>query len=98
MSDQNKKQSQKMAAHLNPSTMVSLYDYLGSAAGAELGKQVAEYAKIRKVVVGNRVVENPKYKGIILTYMPEFLDEFFKVKSVIGTNRSQNNTFQSNIL
>jgi hypothetical protein len=98
MSDQLKKQSQKMAAHLNPSIMVSLFDYLGSAAGAELGKQVAEYAKIRNVVVGSRYVKNLKYKGIILTYMPEFLDEFFKVKSVIGTNRSQNNTFQSNIL
>jgi hypothetical protein len=98
MSDQNKKQSQKMAAHLNPQTMVSLFDYLGGAAGAELGKQVAEYAKIRNVVVGSRYVKNLKYKGIILTYMPEFLDEFFKVKSVIGTNRSQNNTFQSNIL
>ena len=78
--------------------MVSLYDYLGRAAGSELGKQVADYAKIRKTVVGSRQVKNPKYKGTILTYTPEFLDEFFKVKSVIGTNRSKNNTFQSNIL
>jgi hypothetical protein len=67
--------------------MVSLYDYLGHAAGPELGKQVAEYAKIRKTVVGNRQVKNPKYKGTILTYLPEFLDEFFKAKAVIGTNR-----------
>jgi hypothetical protein len=67
--------------------MVSLYDYLGKAAGAALGKQVAEYAKIRKTVVGSRQVKNPKYKGVILTYLPEFLDEFFKVKSIIGTNR-----------
>jgi hypothetical protein len=78
--------------------MVSLYDYLGHAAGSALGKQVAEYATIRKTVVGSRQVKNPKYKGTILTYTPEFLDEFFKVQSVIGTNRSKNNTFQSNIL
>ena len=67
--------------------MVSLYEYLGHAAGPALGKQVAEYAKIRKAAFGSRQVKNPKYKGTILTYTPEFLNEFFKVKSVIGTNR-----------
>jgi hypothetical protein len=70
--------------------MISLFDYLGHPAGPELGKQVAEYAKIRKAAVNSRYVESPKYKGAILTYMPEFLDEFFKAKSVIGTNRSIN--------
>jgi len=67
--------------------MVSLYDYLGRAAGSELGKQVAEYAKIKQAPSSQRHVENPRYKGLIQLYQREFLDEFFKVKSVIGTNR-----------
>jgi hypothetical protein len=78
--------------------MVSLYDYLGRAAGAELGKQVAEYAKIRNQRFETRTVVNPRYSGEIMLYEKTFLDEFFKAKSVIGTNRSQNNTFQSYIL
>ena len=67
--------------------MMSLYDYLGRAAGSELGKQVAEYAKIRKTAFDVRQVKNSKYAGLILLYKKEFLDEFFKVKAVIGTNR-----------
>lgn len=67
--------------------MLSLYDYLGHAAGKELGKQVAEYAKIKQVPKSQRYVENPAYKGIVYLYTREFLDEFFKLKAVIGTNR-----------
>jgi hypothetical protein len=67
--------------------MVSLYDYLGKAAGAELGKQVAEYAKIRKQKYHTRTVSNSRYSGEIMLYERSFLDEFFKVKAVIGTNR-----------
>ena len=74
--------------------MISLYDYLGHAAGAELGKQVAEYASLRKAKFETRKVTNPRYTGRVMLYERSFLDEFFKVQSVIGTNRSQNNTFQ----
>ena len=78
--------------------MVSLFDYLGHPAGSELGKQVAEYASLRKAKFDTRKVTNPRYTGRVMLYERSFLDEFFKVKSVIGTNRSQNNTFQSYIL
>jgi len=67
--------------------MLSLYDYLGHAAGPELGKQVAEYAKIKQTPHSERYVENSRYKGMVMLYKKEFLDEFFKVQSVIGTNR-----------
>lgn len=87
MSDQLTEQNSKTAASLKPVNMMSLFDYLNKPAGAELGKQVAEYAKIRKTTIGSRTVNTPKYKGNILTYTQEFLDEFFKTKSVIGTNR-----------
>lgn len=68
--------------------MVSLYEYLGHAAGSELGKQVSEYAKIKQAPRSQRQVENPKYKGFIQLYPRELLDEFFKVQAIIGTNRS----------
>jgi hypothetical protein len=78
--------------------MLSLYDYLGKAAGTDLGKQVADYAAYKKAKIETRDVSNPRYTGKVMLYEKSFLDEFFKIQSVIGTNRSQNNTFQSNIL
>lgn len=64
--------------------MISLFDYLGKPAGPELGKKVNEYSQIRKAKTGLRYVENPKYKGKILLYEKEFLDEYFKVESIIS--------------
>jgi hypothetical protein len=67
--------------------MISLYDYLGKAAGAELGKQVADYAAFKKAKFETREVVNLRYTGKVMLYEKSFLDEFFKVQSVIGTNR-----------
>ena len=71
--------------------MVSLFDYLGTPAGANLGKSVAEYAKIRKAKFQRREVSNKKYTGKIMMYEKEFLDEFFQVESLF-TNSSKNYT------
>jgi len=57
--------------------MKSLYEYLGRAAGAELGKQVAAAAGKQNVEIASHYVENVKYKGEILKYPVEFLDEYF---------------------
>jgi hypothetical protein len=57
--------------------MVSLYDYLGRAAGPELGKRVAAAAASKNIVFGSRQVENKSYTGEILLYPKSFLDEFF---------------------
>lgn len=64
--------------------MISLYDYLGKAAGSELGKQVNAYAYIRQAETGLRHVENPVYKGKIMLYTKEFLDEFFLVQKIFN--------------
>lgn len=64
--------------------MISLYDYLGKAAGSELGKQVNAYAYIRRAETGLRYVENPVYKGKIMLYTKEFLDEFFLVQKLFS--------------
>ncbi len=65
-----------------PNKMLSLFDYLGHAAGKELGDKVAKYARIRKVKHSIRYVANPKYCGPVMLYDKEFLDEYFQAKQV----------------
>lgn len=60
--------------------LISLYDYLGYAAGSELGKQVATAATKAKEKIGRREVSNTRYKGEVLLYRREFLQEYFKTK------------------
>ena len=57
--------------------MMSLYDYLGYAAGSELGKEVAETAVALKETIQRKYVTNTRYKGEILMYRREFLDLYF---------------------
>ena len=57
--------------------MMSLYDYLGHAAGPELGKQVASAAARAGVRGEIREVSNVKYSGPIMLYPKSFLDNFF---------------------
>ena len=59
------------------SDFISLYDYLGYAAGSKLGKQVADYAASKQVPHRIRHVSNPKQTGEIMLYPSEFLDEYF---------------------
>jgi hypothetical protein len=57
--------------------MMSLYDYLGYAAGQELGKEVAETAVALKETIKTREVSNTRYKGVVHLYRREFLDTYF---------------------
>jgi hypothetical protein len=67
--------------------MVSLFDYLGHAAGKELGAEVAAFAASKKAKFETREVANPRYTGKVMLYERTLLDEYFQSKSVIGTNR-----------
>ena len=67
--------------------MLSLYDYLGYAAGDRLGKEVADYASKRKTKFDTRYISNPRYTGEVMLYTKEFLDEFFKDKPGYRANR-----------
>ena len=58
--------------------IISLYDYLGHAAGADLGQQVAYAAAKAGVVTETRQVSNPVYKGPVMLYPRSFLDLYFK--------------------
>ena len=65
---------------------MSLYDYLGRAAGPDLGKQVAIAATKAGVKHEIREVSNSKYTGPIMLYPKSFLDLYFKG----GLNESAN--------
>jgi hypothetical protein len=61
---------------------MSLYDYLGTAAGPTLGKEVAEAATKAKIPVNEKYVSNKKYAGKILMYPRNFLDKYFNNKEI----------------
>jgi hypothetical protein len=58
--------------------MMSLYDYLGHAAGTELGEQVAKRATSMGVKMDTREISNPRYTGKVMLYPEGFLNEYFK--------------------
>ena len=57
---------------------LSLYEYLGKAAGSELGKQVWEAASKQGIKAQSREVSNPKFEGTILLYPKDFLEFYFR--------------------
>ena len=61
-------------------SMMSLYDYLGKAAGIHLGASVAAAATKQKIKLETREVSNPKYTGPIVLYPKYFLDSYFNNK------------------
>lgn len=64
--------------------MLSLYDYLGRAAGSALGNKVNNYAQIRKQPFETRYISNSAYTGNVFLYTKEFLDEYFKVEKLFN--------------
>ena len=69
------------------SDMMSLYDYLGYAAGGELGKEVYNTAVKLHETVKLKEVSNPKYQGKIMMYRREFLDDYFGNKVYEGESK-----------
>ena len=65
---------------------ISLYDYLGHAAGSDVGQQVAFAAAKAGVMTETKHVSNPVYKGPVMLYPRSFLDLYFKG----GLNESSN--------
>ena len=67
--------------------MMSLYEYLGRAAGKDLGAQVAQTAVALKETIEERPISNPKYTGNVHLYRREFLDEYFGNKVYQGEQK-----------
>ena len=61
---------------------VSLFEYLGHAAGGDLGKAVYAKAKETKQLVKQRDVSVKSFTGKVLLYAESFLDEYFKPEIV----------------
>ena len=57
--------------------MLSLYDYLGRAAGKNLGLEVATYARQQNTKIETRQISNPAYTGTVNLYTEDFLLSFF---------------------
>ena len=58
--------------------LVSLFEYLGHAAGTELGKKVAAAASTARETMDIRMVNTKTYKGKVMLYRKVFLDEYFQ--------------------
>ena len=69
--------------------MISLYDYLGHAAGPDLGKKVASAAARAGIKYEIREVSNYRYRGPIMLYPKSFLDNFFSGGLNEGTSGKQ---------
>lgn len=63
--------------------MLSLFDYLGHAAGRELGEQVWKAAKQSSIKPAEKMVTTKTYSGKILMYPKSFLDRYFANKRKI---------------
>ena len=57
---------------------LSLYDYLGKAAGEKLGKEVKQEADKQEILTQTREISNPKYTGTVLLYPKDFLEFYFR--------------------
>ena len=54
---------------------LSLYDYLGHAAGGELGRKIAYEAAKCDVIIHTKQIKNSVYIGKIQMYTNDFLNE-----------------------
>lgn len=57
---------------------LSLYDFLGKAAGGQLGKEVATAAIQNNIPIQTKEVSNPKYTGTVNLYPKDFLEFYFR--------------------
>lgn len=61
--------------------MMSLFEYLGKAAGTDLGKKVYLAARAKGANFSQREVSTKTYQGMVMLYPESFLDEYFKGKA-----------------
>ena len=69
--------------------MISLYDYLGHAAGPELGKKVASAAARAGIKSEIREVKHAGWNGPIMLYPKSILDNIFGGGLNEGTSGKQ---------
>ena len=80
--DENPIKITVMEAKQEQVEMVSLFDFLGHAAGASLGAAVYQTANRTKEKVETRIIETKTYKGKVMLYRKAFLTDYFKSKQI----------------
>lgn len=68
---------------------LSLYDFLGRAAGPDLGLEVHTAAMRNGVAIGEREVSNSKYTGKIKLYPKSFLSVYFDTKARLTSTQEE---------
>jgi hypothetical protein len=66
----------------------SLFDYLRKPAGAELGIVVYQAARRARSPIGIREIETRKYRGKVVLYTKEFLDQYFKASTSLQSTKN----------
>lgn len=56
---------------------MSLYNFLGKAAGPALGKEIYKEASLQRIPFGEKYVDNPRYTGRVLMYPVTWLEKHF---------------------
>lgn len=79
--DENPIKIYQMEAKQEPE-MVSLFDFLGHAAGAALGAAVYGVARRTKEKVETRIVNTKTYNGKVMLYRKVFLNDYFKSQRI----------------
>lgn len=64
--------------------MLSLYDYLGKAAGKDLGLQVERAARATNTPIERRLVSTATYQGKVNLYPRTFLNRYFKLEEQLS--------------
>jgi hypothetical protein len=59
---------------------LSLYDYLGKAAGKTLGGEVLKEAQSKSIIRKTKHVTQGGYDGLVMMYPKQFLDWYFTEK------------------
>jgi len=71
---------------------LSLYDFLGRAAGPKLGAEVKKYAVEQGIPTKTKEVPHSGYTGQILTYPVQFLELYFRTPIEFMGEQSENLT------
>ena len=71
----------KQETIMEETNFMSLYDYLGKAAGPTLGNQVFAFSKREKQKVMTKEVNQGGFNGKVLCYDPHFLERYFTLRS-----------------
>jgi hypothetical protein len=66
----------------------SLFDYLRKPAGIELGTAVYRAARTARAPIAIREVTTRKYKGKVVLYTQEFLDQYFKASTSLQSTKN----------